>query len=196
MKKQTLRAVNEYDSLYYGATSRGQGGNMSQLVSPHGGKLTSRLVKGDELAEERKRARELLTVHMTSRETSDLIMIGIGAFSPLDGFMGREDWEGVCRGLAMANGIFWPIPITLSISGDNAARIKEGSEVGLRDAENGKLVCTIKVEQKYAFDKGYECKEIFKTDDPKHPGVAKVMTQEGFNLAGPVNMFSELDYPR
>jgi sulfate adenylyltransferase len=169
---------------------------ISQLVSPHGDKLTSRLVKGDELAEERKRARELRTVHMTSRETSDPIMIGIGAFSPLDGFMGREDWEGVCRELAMANGVFWPIPITLSISGDNAARIKEGSEVGLLDGESEELVGTMKVEQKYAIAKGYECKEVFKTDDPKHPEVAKVMTQGGLNIAGPVNMFSELDYPR
>jgi sulfate adenylyltransferase len=68
---------------------------MSHLVLPEGGEVLSRLLKGEELAEERKRARELPAVHMTSRETSDLIMIGIGAFSPLDGFMGREGWEGI-----------------------------------------------------------------------------------------------------
>jgi len=169
---------------------------LSHLVSPHGGKIISRLLKGKELTEAKESAKELPKVHMSSRETSDLIMIGIGAFSPLDGFVGREDWEGICKELTMATGIFWPIPITLSISGDNAARIKEGSEVGLLDGESGELMGTMKVEQKYAIDKGYECKEVFKTDDPKHPGVAKVMAQGAFNLAGQVRVFSELDYPR
>jgi sulfate adenylyltransferase len=168
---------------------------MHNLVPPHGGELISRLVKGEELIEAKKRARELPKVNMTSRETSDLIMLGIGAFSPLDGFMGREDWEGVCREFAMANGIFWPIPITLSISDDNAPSIREGSEVGLLDGESGELMGTMRVEEKYAIDKGYECKEVFKTDAPKHPGVAKVMTQGAFNLAGSVKVFSELDYP-
>lgn len=168
---------------------------MSHLVSPHGGKVLSRLLKGEELAEERKRARELPTVHMTSRETSDLIMIGIGAFSPLDGFMGREDWEGICRELTMANGIFWPVPITLSISDDNASRIQEGSEVALVDGESKELMGTMRIERKYTIDKGYECKEVFRTDDPKHPGVSKVMAQGAWNLAGPVRVFSELDYP-
>jgi sulfate adenylyltransferase len=168
---------------------------LSHLVSPHGGKIISRLLKGKELTEAKESAKELPKVHMSSRETSDLIMIGIGAFSPVDGFMGREDWEGVCKELAMANGIFWPIPITLSISGDNAARMKEGSDVGLIDGESGDLMGTMRVEQKYAIDKKYECKEVFKTDDPKHPGVAKVLAQGAFNLAGPVRVFSELDYP-
>lgn len=168
---------------------------MSHLVSPHGGRLISILLKGEELAEERKRARELPKVHMTSRETSDLIMIGIGAFSPLDGFMGREDWEGICKELEMANGIFWPVPITLSISDDNASRIQEGSEVALVDGESKELMGTMRIERKYTIDKGYECKEVFRTDDPKHPGVSKVMAQGAWNLAGPVRVFSELDYP-
>jgi sulfate adenylyltransferase len=157
--------------------------------------LTSRLLKGEELAEAKKKARELPKIHMTSRETSDLIMIGIGAFSPLDGFMGREDWERICKDFTMANGIFWPIPITLSISDDNASRIKEGSEVALTDGESEELMGTMRIEEKYTIDKGYECKEVFRTDDSKHPGVAKVMAQGEFNLAGPVRVFSELDYP-
>jgi sulfate adenylyltransferase len=168
---------------------------MSHLVSPHGGKIISRLLKGEESTEARKRARELPKVYMTSRETSDLIMIGIGAFSPLDGFMGREDWEGICRELKMANGTFWPIPITLSVSNDKTSRIKEGSEVALIDGESEELMGTMRIDERYTIDKAYECKEIFRTNDPQHPGVAKVMAQGEFNISGPVKVFNELDYP-
>jgi len=168
---------------------------MSKLVPPHGGKLLQRLLKGEELAQAEKKARELPRVHMTSRETSDLIMIGIGAFSPVIGFMGSEDWKGVCEELKMDNGIFWPIPTTLSVSSDEASRLREGHEVALVDGESGTLMGSLRVEEKYTIDKRYECKQVFRTDDPTHPGVAKVMAQREFNLAGPVRVFSELDYP-
>jgi len=168
---------------------------MSKLVPPHGGKLISGLVKGKELVEARKKARDLPKVRMTSRETSDLIMIGIGAFSPVDGFMGREDWKGICKEFKMANGTFWPIPITLSVSKDQASGIKESSEVALIDEESGKLIGSMRIDEKYTIDKPYECEQIFRTNDPKHPGVAKVMAQGEFNIAGLVKVLSELDYP-
>jgi len=168
---------------------------MSNLVLPHGGELIPRLVKSEELAEAKKRAAELPKVRMTSRETSDLIMIGIGAFSPVDGFMARKDWEEVCKALKTARGIFWPIPITLSVSTDVASGLREGSEVALIDGESGELMGSMKVEEKYAIDKRYACKEIYRTDDPNHPGVAKVMEQGELNIGGPVKVFSELDYP-
>ena len=168
---------------------------MSKLVLPHGGKLISRLLRGEELAEARKRARDLPNVQMTSRETSDLIMIGIGAFSPVDGFMGSEDWKGICKEFKMANGIFWPIPITLSVSKDQASGIKEGGEVALIDEESDKLIGSMRIDEKYTIDKQYECMQIFRTDDTKHPGVAKVMAQGELNISGPVKVFRELDYP-
>jgi len=89
----------------------------------------------------------------------------------------------------------WPIPITLSISDDNASKIKQGIEVALIDGESGELMGSMKVEEKYTIDKRYECKEIYGTDDPNHPGVAKVMEQGEFNIGGPVKVFGELDYP-
>jgi len=168
---------------------------MPSLVPPHGGKLTPQLLKGKELSEERERARKLPKVQMTSRETSDLIMIGIGAFSPADGFMGRKDWEGVCKEFKTAKGIFWPIPITLSVSTDVASGLREGGEVALIDGESGELMGSMNIDEKYAIDKPYECKQIFRTNDPSHPGVAKVLVQGEYNIAGPVKVFSELDYP-
>ncbi|GAB4354218.1 MAG: sulfate adenylyltransferase [Candidatus Abyssubacteria bacterium] len=170
---------------------------MSQLVKPHGSPtLKPLLLKGDELKEAKQKAEKLPKVMMTSRETSDLIMMAIGAFTPLEGFMTKADWKGVCAEYKMANGVFWPIPITLSAAKDVADAIKEGSEVALVDSETGELMGSMKVTEKYTIDKEYECKEVFRTNDLEHPGVAKVMAQADVNLAGPVKVFSESYYPK
>lgn len=80
---------------------------MSRLVAPHGGgELTPLLLEGDELKEEKKRAKALAEIKMSSRETSDLIMMGMGAFTPIDGFMGKDDWQGVCDEYTLVNGVF------------------------------------------------------------------------------------------
>ncbi len=168
------------------------------LVNPHGKEkhLKLLLLTGDKLEEERQKAKDLPQVTMTSRETSDLIMLGIGAFTPLVGFMGKEDWKGVCDDYRTSQGIFWPIPITLSVPREQADRLKEGQAVCLVDEETGELMGTMTVQERYSIDKNYECKEVFKTSDPEHPGVAKVMAQGEVNLAGPVKVFSESYYPQ
>ena len=168
---------------------------MLKLILPHGGKLKPLLLKGEALKEAVARAKTLPQVRMTTRERDDLIMMGIGAFSPLEGFMGKADWKGVCEDMKMANGIFWPIPITLSVTKEVANSLKEGQEVALIDAEKNELMGTMAVQEKYIIDKGYECGQVFKTDDIKHPGVAKVMAQWEVNLGGPVKLFSEGIYP-
>lgn len=167
------------------------------LVNLHGRekKLKPLLLAEKELQEEKQKAKELPKVRMTSRETSDLIMMGIGAFSPLEGFMGKKDWKGVCDDFVTSDGVFWPIPITLSTTREQADRLKEGQEIALIDEETGELMGSMTVREKYTIDKPHECKEIFKTTDPEHPGVAKVMAQGVVNLAGPVKVFSESYYP-
>jgi len=120
-----------------------------------------------------------------------LIMLGIGGFTPLDGFMTRADWEGVCEGYRMASGMFWPIPITLSAEKPQVDSIKVGAEIALIDAENGEALATMKIAEKYSIDKARECKAVFRTDDAKHPGVAMVMGQGEVNLAGPVKVLSD-----
>jgi sulfate adenylyltransferase len=169
---------------------------MSRLVNPHGGSsLKSLLLEGKERAEEIIRAGDLAKIVMTSRETSDLIMLGIGAFTPLSGFMTRADWEGVCDGYKTASGVFWPIPITLSASKGATDSIKTGQDVALLDEETGLVMGTMTVTEKYAIDKAHECMAIFKTTDMEHPGVQKVMAQGDVNLAGPVRVVSESYYP-
>ena len=167
------------------------------LVNPHGKekKLKPLLLAGRELQEERERAQRLPKIRMASRETSDLIMLGIGAFSPLDGFMGKQDWKSVCEEFKTADGTFWPIPITLSASQEDAAALREGAECALVDEESGELMGSMALREKYPIDKEYECRQIFRTTDAAHPGVAKVMDQGEVNLAGPVRVLSESDYP-
>jgi len=169
---------------------------VSPLISPHGSdKLMPLLLEGKELEEEKEKAKKLRQVPMTSRETSDLIMMGIGAFTPLTGFMGKEDWEGSVKDMKMKNGVFWPIPITLSAKKDLADSIADGEEVALVDTDTDEIMGTMKVEEKYTIDKELECKEVFRTAEMEHPGVAKVMAQAEVNLAGPVKVLSESYYP-
>ena len=167
------------------------------LVHPHGKdkRLRPLMPAGRPLAEARRRAEDMPRLTVTSRETSDLIMLGIGAFTPLDGFMGKADWEGVCDELRLADGVFWPIPITLSVSRADARRAEEGREVALADGETGELMAILAVREKYAIDKAHACKQVFRTTDPVHPGVATVMGQGEVNLAGPVTVLSEGPYP-
>jgi sulfate adenylyltransferase len=171
---------------------------VSKLVAPHGGgSLKPLLLEGQARAEEAKRAARLKRVPMTSRETSDLIMLGIGAFTPLAGFMGRDDWRGCCDDYQLASQakLFWPVPITLSAEQTLADSIAVGEEVALWDTEADALMGTLKVTEKYGIDKAHECRQIFRTTDEKHPGVQKVMAQGPTNLAGPVKVLSESYYP-
>jgi len=169
---------------------------VSKLVPPHGGgKLRPLLLEGAALHNETARAQTLPRVTVSSRERGDIIMLGIGGFTPLDGFMTHADWEGVCDGMRMTNGLFWPIPITLSTDKDTAASFKTGTDVALVDPENGELLATMKVTEKYAINKAHECATVFKTTDLEHPGVKMVMEQGEVNLAGSLKVLSQGGFP-
>jgi sulfate adenylyltransferase len=166
------------------------------LVPPHGGTLLPLLLEGEKLAEEKAAASSLPQVRMSSRETSDLIMMAMGAFSPLRGFMGKSDYLGVVESMHMKDGTLWPIPITLSVTKDEASALSEGAAVSLVDDESGELMGTMTIEEKYTYDKNKEVREVFGTQDEAHPGVAKVLAQGDVLLAGPVKALSEGDYPK
>jgi sulfate adenylyltransferase len=97
--------------------------------------------------------------------------------------------------MKLENGVFWPIPITLSTDDETAQSLNENDEVTLVDSETGAIMATMKIADKYQIDKDHECKSVFTTSDPEHPGVQKVQEQGNWNLGGPVKVLSESDYP-
>ncbi|MBW1847132.1 MAG: sulfate adenylyltransferase [Deltaproteobacteria bacterium] len=183
---------------------------MTKLVEPHGGKgLTCCLLEGAELDAEKKKAEGLKKITISPREEGDLIMMGIGGFSPLTGFMTKADWKGVCDNFLTADGTFWPIPVTLSADKADADAINDGDEIALV-SEDGEIMATMKVTEKFEMteaDKKYECEKVFmgegtstadefwKIAKDDHPGVQMVMSQKDATLAGPVKVLSEGDYP-
>jgi sulfate adenylyltransferase len=183
---------------------------MSKLVAPHGGKgLVCCKLHGSELVAEQEKAKKLKKIKISARAKGDLIMMGIGGFSPLSGFMTKADWKGVCEKFTMADGTFWPVPVTLDCSKADADAIKVGDEIALEN--EGVIYATMKVSEKFEMteaDKKWECELVFKGEgeesaDDKfwkialedHPGVKMVMAQKEFNLAGSVKVLSEGEYP-
>jgi sulfate adenylyltransferase len=169
---------------------------MPNLVPPHGAKtLKPLLLPETERAGEKKRAEHLKKVPLSSREVSDLFMLAMGAYTPLAGFMGEQDWRGCCADMALSDGLFWPIPITLSCEKDIADGIRIGEDVALLDGASGDILGVLTVSEKYGIDKELECSRVFRTTDPAHPGVQKVMEQGPINLAGRLMALSEGHFP-
>jgi len=170
---------------------------VAKLVPPHGSpELKPLLLEGAAREEEAKKAESLKKVTVTNRESGDLIMMGIGGFTPLDGFMGKADWQGVCDDMKMSNGVFWPIPVTVTTDKATADSIKDGEEVALVAEDDGELMGTMTVTEKYTIDKAHECQQVFRTTDEEHPGVKMVMAQKEVNLAGPVKVLTESFFPK
>ena len=184
---------------------------MSGLIPPHGGKgLVCSLLEGAELDAEKKKAEGLKKISISGRENGDLIMMGIGGFSPLNAFMNKASWKRVCEEYLLEDGTFWPIPVTLSATKEDADAISPGDEVALQN-ESGEIMATMKVEEKYEMteaDKKWECEKCYIGEgedsvDGKfweiamedHPGVQMVMAQKDVNLAGPVKVLSEGGFP-
>ncbi len=169
---------------------------MSKLVEPLGGDgLKALLAPQPEREGELVRARGLKKVPMTSREASDTLMMAMGAYTPIDGFMGEEDWRGACLDMRLGSGVFWPIPITLSCDQVLADSIQVEEEVALVDGDSGEILAIMDVAEKYAPDRNLECEQVYRTTDAAHPGVGKVMEQGEINLAGRVSCLSEGEYP-
>ena len=166
---------------------------MSNLVPPHGSKkLKTLALHGSERKSELIKAESLPKLMCSSREFGDVVMLGIGGFTPLDGFMNRADWQSVCDNMTMKNGLFWPIPITLST---NDKTIKEDQEVAIVYEKTNEIIATMVITEKYTIDREHECNTVYKTTDMEHPGVVLVMSQGEYNLAGPIKVLSDGGFP-
>jgi sulfate adenylyltransferase len=159
------------------------------LVPPHGGKLVNRIVEGAAADALKKEAASLPAVTLSAREQCDLEMIATGAFSPLTGFMGKADFEAVCKNMRLANGTVWPIPVTLCPPEDVVAKINQGQKIALYD-DKKRLMAVMTVSEKYAHDKKLEIPNVYKTEDNAHPGVAIVEKQGNTCLGGSVDVIN------
>jgi len=172
---------------------------MSHLVQPHGGEgLKPLLAPATERADEVARAKTLKHVPMSSKETSDVLMFSMGAYTPLDGFMGRDDWHGVCESMKLGSGLFWPIPVTLTADAALADSIGDNEEVALVDEDSGTVMAIMQVKEKFTVsdeDKAFESQQVYATTDSKHPGVQKVLAQKGVCLSGPISVIDEGEFP-
>jgi len=148
-------------------------------------------LEGERRAEESRRAQTLRKLRIASREKGDLVMLGMGGFTPLPGFMSHADWQRVCDEMYTADGVFWPIPITLSVDEATAASIAVGEDVALIDPDGDAVLAVLSVSEKYRIDKAHECASVFRTTDAAHPGVQMVMRQGEVNLAGAVRVLGD-----
>ncbi len=147
---------------------------MGAFKEPHGGVLKE-LYLGETAAEAVKgQARDFASWDLTARQLCDLELLLNGGFSPLEGFLGRADYDGVVANMRLASGVLWPIPITLDVTREFAERISTGDTVALRDPE-GVLIATIAVEDLWEPDKSVEAAGVFGTTDEAHPGVRYLM---------------------
>ena len=154
-------------------------------IAPHGGQLINRIATAAERQEFLDQANHLPRVQLDERATSDLVMIAIGGFSPLNGFLEQADYEKVVDDMRLVNGTVWSIPITLSVSEEVAEPLQEGNWIRLDDPQ-GNFVGVLELTQKYRYNKAHEAVNVYGTDDIKHPGVKVLYDQGSMNLAGPV----------
>ncbi|TVQ47716.1 MAG: sulfate adenylyltransferase [Gloeocapsa sp. DLM2.Bin57] len=163
-------------------------------ITPHGGHLINRVATAAERAEFLQLADSLPRVQLDQRAESDLVMIAIGGFSPLKGFMEQADYETVVEDMRLTNGLPWSLPVTLSVSEEVADSLKEGNWVRLDNSE-GKFIGVLELTQKYHYNKAHEAVNVYLTDEQKHPGV-KVLSESGpVNLAGPVWLLDREAHP-
>lgn len=157
------------------------------LIVPHGGELILNLADATERLELLEQASGMSRLQVGARQLADLEMLANGAYSPLRGFMTQVDYQSVVNTMHLANGLPWSIPITLSVSKEQAASISVGASVALV-SEQGVLQAVLRVEEKFPYDRQHEAQQVYRTTEEAHPGVAAVYRQEEVLLGGPVRV--------
>ena len=165
---------------------------------PHGGKLVNRILQGEEREAARARAKDFKKIALTDVGISDLEMIANGAMSPLKGFMGRDDYQSVISNMRLKNGQIWSLPVALTVAKELASSIKAGEQVALVEAPSqneqkaSHLLGIMRVDDKFEYDKLQEARQVYRTTDEAHPGVARLLRQGEVYLGGEIWL---IDHP-
>ncbi len=163
------------------------------MIEPHGGKLVNRILEGKERKEWLEKSKDLKKITVSYWDLSELENIAIGLFSPLEGFMNREDYNSVLDNMRLSNGIVWTIPIVLSVSKEVANEIKTGEWIAIH-GEDRKIYAVMNVEDKYERRKKEEAKKVYKTDEDAHPGVAFLYSQGDVNIGGKIWLLNRIKH--
>jgi sulfate adenylyltransferase len=171
---------------------------MDDIIQPHGGRLVNRLLQGQAREEALLKARRLKSINVSSRIISDMELIAVGAFSPIEGFMGKEDYDSVIEHMRLKDGLPWSIPITLSVSEEEATGLEEGEELSLLD-QDGNIIAILILEEKYLYDKEREAKNVYGTSELAHPGVSVLYSQGSILLGGKLSLINrpqDIEFPK
>lgn len=159
-------------------------------IAPHGGKLVQRIIEGETRTQLLEQAKGWKQIPINSWTVSDLDLIGVGAFSPLEGFLEEADYQSVVERMRLANGTVWSIPITLALQEQLAATLQTGEQVALVGEEDGVIYGVLEVRSIYTVDQQREAVNVFKTDDPEHPGVQKLLARPTTYVGGPIQVLN------
>ena len=171
---------------------------MSDIIQPHGGKLVNRLLQGKDREKALIKARGIKSIKVSSRIISDIELIAVGAFSPIEGFMGKEDYDSVIENMRLKDGLPWSIPITLPVSEEEATGFEEGEELSILDPD-GNIIAILILEEKYPYDKEREAKNVYRTSDLAHPGVSVLYNQGSILLGGKIGLINRpqnIEFPK
>jgi sulfate adenylyltransferase len=156
---------------------------------PHGGKLINKVLEEKARDEWRERAARLPRVRLNARQLADVEMIAVGAFSPLEGFMGSRDYESVLLRERLARGDVWTIPVTLGVTEETRRSIGQSEAVSLTDAED-RVVAVLQLDEIFKYDRDREANLVLRTTDDSHPGVLYLKAAGEYCLAGPVHLLA------
>ena len=165
---------------------------MTKGITPHGGRLINRLLEGEEKEKALAGTKGMKRMELTPWEVSDLEMIAVGAFSPLEGFMCKKDFETVVDTMRLSSGLPWSLPVVLSVREEEAKSFKEGEDIALGDSSHTALAI-LHLEGKYHYDKEKTALEVYGTQEDKHPGVKRLYESGDTLLGGKISM---VDRPR
>jgi len=163
-------------------------------IAPHGGVLINRIATEQQYQQFLELSESLPRIQLDERALSDLVMIAIGGFSPLSGFLGEKDYLSVVNDMRLENGLPWSIPVTLSVAKEIAEPLPIGGYIRLDDS-TGEFVGVLELSEKYSYDKEQESLKVYLTNDLEHPGVKVVYEQGEINLAGPIWLLKRKDHP-
>lgn len=162
-------------------------------IAPHGGRLVNRIPEGKAREGWLSQASALPRVALNSRQLADVELIAVGAFSPLEGFLGSRDYASVLEQERLSNGIVWTVPVTLAVSEETARSLKGAEAVALTDSQ-GRIVATMELEEIFPYDREEEAQAVLKTTSDKHPGVTYLRGVGDYCLAGPIHLLERRDH--